>query len=308
MGPIFLASEAIASRQLSRGQLRYNYRAIYPDVYQLATDEITLRANTVAAWLWSRRRGIITGRAAAAMHGAKWVSETAPVELIWNNNHSPQGIICRNERFSLSEVVEMDDDIAVASIERAAFDLGRFLEREPAIKRTAGDPGRVLQYLPAVAHLDALANATGLKAEHVLSLAENYKGARQIRRFREAIDLMDAGAQSPKETWLRLLVIDAGFPRPQTQIPVYEDNGYPFAYLDVGWEDMRIALEYDGDQHRTDRPQYVKDIGRIDKVRDRNWIVLRVVNEHHADDILRRLHGAWAQRQMEARAARSRRE
>ncbi len=35
---------------------------------------------------------------------------------------------------------------------------------------------------------------------------------------------MDAGAQSPKETWLRLLLIDAGFPRPQTQIPVF-DNG-----------------------------------------------------------------------------------
>jgi hypothetical protein len=27
------------------------------------------------------------------------------------------------------------------------------------------------------------------------------------------------GAQSPKETWLRLLLIQAGLPRPQTQIP-----------------------------------------------------------------------------------------
>ena len=75
--------------------------------------------------------------------------------------------------------------------------------------------------------------------------------------------LMDAGAQSPKETWLRLLLISGGFPRPQTQIPLY-DNGYPFAHLDMGWEDIKLAVEYDGDQHRADRVRYVKDIRRAE--------------------------------------------
>ena len=66
---------------------------------------------------------------------------------------------------------------------------------------------------------------------------------------------MGAGAQSPKETWLRLLLIDGGFPPPQTQIPLYE-NGYAVAFLDLGWPAIKLAVEYDGDQHRTDRAQY----------------------------------------------------
>ncbi len=130
--------------------------------------------------------------------------------------------------------------MAVTTPQRTAFDLGRFLRRDAA-----------------VAHLDALARATGLASEHVLPLADMYKGARGIRRLRTAIDLMDAGAQSPKETSLRLLLIDAGYPRPQTQIPVLDDRGVPIAFLDMGWEDMMVAVEYDGDQHRKDRKRYV---------------------------------------------------
>lgn len=34
------------------------------------------------------------------------------------------------------------------------------------------------------------------------------------------------------------------------------------AYVDMGWEDIKVAVEYDGDQHRSNRRQYVKDIRR----------------------------------------------
>lgn len=72
----------------------------------------------------------------------------------------------------------------------------------------------------AVAAIDALARATHLKMADVLLLAERYPGRRGIRNAWRAIDLVDPGAESPGETWLRLLLIRAGFPRPQTQIPV----------------------------------------------------------------------------------------
>jgi hypothetical protein len=83
-----------------------------------------------------------------------------------------------------------------------------------------------------------------------------------VRRLKTAIDLMDSGAQSPKETWLRLLLIDAGYPRPQTQIPVFDADGFAFAYLDMGWKFMMVAAEYDGEHHRTDPVQFRKDIRR----------------------------------------------
>lgn len=56
---------------------------------------------------------------------------------------------------------------------------------------------------------------------------------------------MDAGAQSPKESWLRMILVMAGIPRPQTQIPVPDECGVVFAHLDMGWEEVKVAAEYD---------------------------------------------------------------
>jgi len=65
----------------------------------------------------------------------------------------------------------------------------------------------------------------------------------------------------------------------------------------MGWEDIKVAAEYDGDQHRSDRRQYVKDIGRLEMLEQRyRWIVVRVVAENHPNDIIRRVGEARARR------------
>jgi hypothetical protein len=64
--------------------------------------------------------------------------------------------------------------------------------------------------------------AAPFSTEEVLMLVKRYPGARGVRRLRGALPLVDGGAASPKETWLRLLLIDAGFPVPTTQIPVLD--------------------------------------------------------------------------------------
>ena len=58
------------------------------------------------------------------------------------------------------------------------------------------------------------------------------------------------GAQSPGESWTRVIVIDAGFPRPATQIPVMGPNGVR-VYVDLGYADLRVGLEYDGERHHS---------------------------------------------------------
>jgi hypothetical protein len=278
MRSVFLGSEALDRNEVTWGQLRWRYRTLFPDVYTSRIAQRSLHANTVGAWLWSGRRAPITGRAASALHGAKWVDEDAPIELIWRNDHPPAGIITRNEHFLYSDVMEIDD-MAVATPQRTAYDLGRHLPRDAA-----------------VAHLDSLARATGLAAEHVAPLIDRYKGARNIRRLRTAVDLMDAGAQSPKETWLRLMLIDDGYPRPRTQIPVADENGYEFAYLDMGWEDVMIAVEYDGEHHRTDPVQYRWDVKRLRKIQERDWYHIKVIAGDRREDILPRVARAWAAR------------
>ena len=126
-------------------------------------------------------------------------------------------------------------------------------------------------------------------------LAERYKGRRGIRAARAALDLVDAGAESPRETWLRLLLVHAGFPRPQTQIPVYE-FGRLIARLDMGWEDIKVAAEYEGDHHRIDRRRFNNDIRRLETLTELDWIVVRVTAEDGPGGIIRRVAAARARR------------
>jgi hypothetical protein len=247
---------------------------------------VTMADRATGAWLWSSRRGIVTGRAAAALHGALWVDDATPVELVWANNHSPAGIITYRDRIADDEILELRG-ITVATPARTALDLGRKLPRYEAVR-----------------HLDALARATGLTEEDVNPLTKIYAGTKGVRLCRQAIELMDGGAQSPKETWLRLLLIDDGYPRPQTQIPLYE-FGTVVANLDMGWPRLQLSVEYDGDQHRTDRATYVKDMRRAELIDRLGWLNVRVVKEDRKIDILARVADAWARRQREGMVVKS---
>jgi hypothetical protein len=98
MREVFIGSSALARGGLTRGRLRWNYRAIFPDVYiaKFALPSLDLR--TIGAWLWSGRDGVIAGRAAAALHGAMWIDATTPIEVIWKCGRPPCGMVVRNER------------------------------------------------------------------------------------------------------------------------------------------------------------------------------------------------------------------
>lgn len=103
---------------------------------------------------------------------------------------------------------------------------------------------------------------------------------------------IDAGAQSPRETFLRLDLINAGFPRPTTQIPVARSGGRRY-YLDMGWPDILVAVEYDGEHHRTSRTAYTVDVDRQEYLGSLGWIVVRVLADHRRSDVIDRVRRAW---------------
>ncbi|MFV8050053.1 hypothetical protein [Mycobacterium sp. 48b] len=276
----FIGSEALRAGLIRKHQLRANFRAVLPDVYVARDFSPGLVDRARAAWLWSHRQGVLAGVTAAALHGANWVDDSAPIELIWVNARSPRGVRTSAMRLQPNEIGQVHE-LPVTTPERTAFDIGR----TPGIGR-------------AVARLDSLARATGLKVRDVEEVAARHRGARGLRQLERALPMLDAGAQSPKETWLRLLLVDDGLPRPQTQIPVLGANGYPFAYLDMGWVEWMIAVEYDGDQHRSDRAQYVKDIRRTAELERMGWIIVRVVAEDRPPEILSRVRAAIARQTM----------
>jgi hypothetical protein len=218
---------------------------------------------------------VVAGLAASALYGAKWIPGETPIELIWANPRPPVGITTRRDRLAEREVQGVAG-LLVTTPERTAFDLGRLIR---------GDE--------AVARLDALGNATRFDAGAVVEVARRHGGSPGVRRSLSALDLYDAGAQSPRETWLRLLLIRAGFPRPRTQIPVFDDFGVVRYYLDMGWDDVMIAVEYDGDHHR--EPAVFKgDIVRAEFIAYRGWTHIRVIAGNHPADIVNRVRRAWS--------------
>ena len=277
MDDVIIGSEALREGTLSRYQLRAGFRAIYPDVYLAAGATLSLRTRAEAAWLWSGRRGVLAGLAAAALHGSDWIGDDEAVELIWRNPHPPAGVVTRNQRLESDEVTRVAG-LPVTTSPRTAFDLARQLP--------TGD---------AVARLDALMRATRFSVEDVLLLAKQHSGARGLRRLRSALPLVDSGAASPKETWLRLLLINAGLPAPDTQIPVVAEFR-TVAVLDMGWERFKVAVEYDGDQHRSSRRQYVRDMRRLKALEACGWIVVRVIVEDRPDDVVRWVREALRRR------------
>ncbi|MGZ6778710.1 MAG: hypothetical protein ACXVGO_06925 [Mycobacterium sp.] len=273
-GP-FVGSEAIERGLVRKHELRYRFRRVFPDVYAPKDAVLTVAVRARAGWLWSHRQGVIAGLTASALHGAKWVDDAAPIELVWPNARPARGLRTSDMRVRRGEFGELDG-MRVTTPARTGFDIAR---RRPLDA--------------AVANLDALGNVTGVTAKEILAVARRHRGSPGLRRLAKVLDLYDPGAASPKETWLRLLVIRAGYPRPRTQIPVMSADGRRRYYLDMGWEDMMLAMEYDGEQHRVDPAIYAYDIQRSEDLDELGWTRLRVVKTNRAADVLRRLDRAW---------------
>jgi hypothetical protein len=278
MAEPFVGSESLAAGALTEYELRTQFIALHQDVYVPRGTEMTAVLRAKACWLRSRRRGIPAGFSASALHGARWIDPARPAAIIDTNRRPAPGVQVWEESIEADEI-SMIDGIRVTTPARTALDLARRCPTDIA-----------------VAAVDALAQAVEVKPVDIELLVERYRGRRGMKAARAALALVDGGAQSPKETWLRLLLVRAGFPRPQTQIAVRNEWVWPEAYLDMGWEDIKVAVEYDGDQHRTSRTQYVKDIRRLELLEHMGWIVVRIIAEDRRDDIIRRVHDARARR------------
>ena len=105
---------------------------------------------------------------------------------------------------------------------------------------------------------------------------------RGVRRMRRALPLLDSRAESPMESHLRVLIVLAGLPVPEVNKDVVE-NGLWLARPDLSYPRRRIAIEYEGDHHRTDRRQWRSDKRRRRLLEDAGWMVVEVT----ADDVYR---------------------
>jgi len=96
------------------------------------------------------------------------------------------------------------------------------------------------------------------------------------RRARRAAARVRQGAESPRETRLRLILLAAGLPEPELNQDVRDARGRWIGRFDMVYREAKVIVEYDGDQHRTSRDQYEKDMVRIERAIAAGSTVVRV--------------------------------
>lgn len=256
-----LGRQAVRLGELSSWKLQRDYRPVYRNVYVSRQVTLTALTRARAAWLWSGGDATLTGLSAAAVLGTKWLNAGEPAELCRPNRHAPTGIVVHTYKLDDRDIC-IRNGIRATSPERTAFDIGRSL---PSTR--------------SIPILDALANATNFKVADVVALAVAKRGVRGIRRLQKALELVDGGAESPQESRVRLLLVNAGLPAPETQIEFTDEYDVARIRVDMGWRAWRVAVEYDGVQHWSDRYQRSWDIDRIAMLEAMGWSVVRVSAE-----------------------------
>ena len=150
--------------------------------------------------------------------------------------------------------------------------------------RTALDLGRWLPLLDGVAGLDAMLHACIVDHDELRDAAQRLRGYRHKLRLDKALDLADGRAESPQESRLRIrLVVYARLPEPVVQFVV------PFAggefRLDLAYVELRVAVEYDGEEYHSQPEDVAYDEWRRMRLRELGWTV-HVARSH---DVL----GGW---------------
>lgn len=120
---------------------------------------------------------------------------------------------------------------------------------------------------------------------------------RNCRRARRAGELVRAGSESPRETWLRLLVVLCGLPEPEGNVEL-GDEWFFIGRVDLYLRAWDIALEYEGDHHRTDATTYGHDLQRYEQLAAAGVLVIRVSKTHLRSprDVARRIDAALRSR------------
>jgi hypothetical protein len=176
------------------------------------------------------------------------------------------GLVRSGERWFLpSDVVPLDGDVFITKPLRTAWDLGRFAPR-----------------IVAIGGMDALARTAGFAVEELVAGVERFRRQRGVVQLRGLAPVTDPRAESIGESAVRLRWRDcAGLPSPELQIPVHDDRGFVIYRLDLGVEELRLGVEYDGEAWHSSDVDRAHDVTRRTALEDRHGYCIDVFRREH---------------------------
>ncbi|NYF11590.1 hypothetical protein HDC94_002746 [Leifsonia sp. AK011] len=123
------------------------------------------------------------------------------------------------------------------------------------------------------------ATGAGLKAT-----VHRFRGRRGRARLFEMTALASDRSDAPPESAFRLRFLRAGFPECRPNERIYDTSGRFLAMPDLQFSKYKMAFDYEGDHHRTDRAQWRKDLARVPRLQDAGWHHTRLSGDDLADD------------------------
>lgn len=236
-GP-FTTREAYAAGVTHRVLEGPTVRRVFTGVFVAANVEITLAVRVASALKVLPRGAVATSVTALRLHGV----EVGPVEpLRFCTTHSRQ---------------VRRPGIAVARVSTAPESRGTIVSPQHAFASAA----QHLNLLELVVAGDWLLRLRRCSLASLTSYAAAYEGRGAVFA-RRASGLVQFRADSPRETRLRLVLVLSGLPTPDCNPRLGNAEG-PIGWVDLVYQQFKVIIEYEGDQHRTDTRQWNIDIDR----------------------------------------------
>lgn len=243
------------------------------DVYVDAKVPVDHGLTVAAAAIVLPAGGLIAGRSAAWLSGVGQARVDDPVDVLVTPEHSrwaPVGISVHAERVPAADATTRGKRQLTTSA------------------RTCVDIARWHDTIVAVPIVDAMLAA---RLVRVVDLHKQLGSAlgHGIGRAQETLALCDARAESPPESVLRVRLILAGLPAPVPQHEVWL-RGQFVARVDLGWPELKVAVEYDGAWHAAPG-QLGKDRRRLNALIAAGWTVIHVtaVDMHSLSAVIEQL-------------------
>jgi very-short-patch-repair endonuclease len=220
----------VSSRQLRGGKYRRLGSGIYRWVGLKENPHLMLAA--LAKRLPAG--AAFSGRTAVWLHGLD-MEPCDPIEVTMpepTGSSRRAGAVVSRTRIATNEIVRRRG-LSTTTALRTVVDLGG---REPLTE------GVVVADLFLHAGLVSVDEVRGYVAEH--------PGSKGVARLRRVIGLAEPKAESAMESRLRMLLVHARLPRPEVQVPVHDDEGRFLGRPDLLYPRRRLAIEFDGGNHR----------------------------------------------------------
>lgn len=122
--------------------------------------------------------------------------------------------------------------------------------------------------------------------EHQLATIDQLRAAADVPRRRGRKDLHAAltqirvGSASPLETDWRLVATSDGLPEFDLDVEIRNGRGALLGIADAAHRGYRVAVEIEGDHHRTDRAQWSRDIEKHAAYVAAGWEPVRITAAH----------------------------